>query len=53
VPSLQWNSSLTVLVINFLYGADIRMIQCRSRLGLALKAGRVLVGLWLRHRAGT
>jgi hypothetical protein len=33
---------LTVLVINFTYGADIRMIQCRSRMGLALKAGECL-----------
>jgi hypothetical protein len=58
-PHSGGNSSLTVLVINFMYGADIRMIQCRSRLGLALKAGECLwvfgyvIGLELESHEAT
>src|SRR5580658_1440521 len=39
IQKFHGDEGLSVLVINFVYGADVRVIQCRSRLGFALKAG--------------
>jgi hypothetical protein len=42
VQKLHGDEGLAVLVVNFVDGADVRMIQCRSSLGFALKAGEGL-----------
>ncbi len=42
IQKLHGDECFVVLVVNFVDGADIGMIQCRCRLGFALKAAEGL-----------
>jgi hypothetical protein len=42
IQKFHGDERFTVLVVNFVDGADVRMIQGRSRLGFALKAAECL-----------
>ena len=42
VQKLHGDERFAVLVVNFVDGADVRMIQCRGSLGFALKAAECL-----------
>src|ERR1019366_6471345 len=42
VQKLHRDERLAVLVVNFVDGADVRMIQCRGGFGFALKAAECL-----------
>ena len=42
IQKLHGDERRTVLVVNFVNGANIGMIQCRGRLGFTLKAGQGL-----------
>ena len=42
VQKLHGNEGLPVLIVNFINGADVRMVQCRGSFRFALKAGEGL-----------
>ena len=53
VEKLHGDERLAVLVVNFVDGADVGMVQRRGGVGFTLKTGRGLVGPVPPLRAGT
>ena len=52
IQKFHGDESLAVMLVDFVNGADVGMIQRRGGLGLALEAGQCLGIFWLHRRAG-